>query len=75
LRFISILLVIFGLTASQALDEFFELNVSILEKQGIDAATRTTALKAYIERLLDKYGLKKEVRLLDPNERSKGCKL
>jgi hypothetical protein len=75
LRFISILLVTFGLTASQVLDEFVELNVAILEKQGIDAVARTTALKTYIERLLKKYGLKKEMRLLDPNERSKGCKL
>jgi hypothetical protein len=75
LRFISILLVTFGLTASQAFDEFFELNVAILEKRGIDAAARTTALKTYVERLLDKYGLERERRLLDPNERSKGCKL
>jgi hypothetical protein len=75
LRFISILLVIFGLTAVQALDEFIELNVAILEKQGIDATGRTTALKEYIEKLLDKYGLKREMRLLDPSERSKGCKL
>jgi hypothetical protein len=75
LRFISILLVTFGLTAGQALDEFIELNVAILEKQGIDAPARTTALRTYIEKLLEKYGLKREMRLLNPNERSKGCKL
>jgi hypothetical protein len=63
------------LTAVQALDEFIELNVAILEKQGIDALARTTALRTYIEELLDKYGLKREMRLLDPNERSKSCKL
>jgi len=75
LRFISILLVIFGLTATQALDEFFELNVAILEKKGIGAPARTTALKAYIEILFDKYGIEREMRLSDPNERSKACKL
>jgi len=75
LRFISILLVVFGLTATQVLDDFVELNVAILEKQGIDARARTTALKTYIEGLHDKYGLKREMRLLDLNERSKGCKL
>jgi hypothetical protein len=75
LRFISILLVTFGLTELQALDEFIKLNAAILEKQGIDARARTAALRVYIERLLDKYGLKREMRLLDPNERSKGCKL
>jgi hypothetical protein len=75
LRFISILLVTFGLTATQALEEFIELNVTILDKQGIDAVARTAALKTFIEKLLDKYGLERERRLLDPNERSKGCKL
>jgi hypothetical protein len=63
------------LTAVQVLDEFIELNVAILEKQGIDALARTIALKTYIEKLLDKYGLKAEMRLLDPNERFKHCKL
>jgi hypothetical protein len=63
------------LTAEQVLDEFIELNAAILEKHGIDALARTTALRTYIETLLEKYGLKREMRLLDPNERSKGCKL
>jgi len=75
LRFISILLVTFGLTAAQALEDFAELTAAILEKQGIDALARTTTLKTHVEKLLDKYGLEREMRVLDPNERSKGCKL
>jgi len=63
------------LTAAQALDDFVELNSAILEKHGIDAPARTTALKAFIEKLLDNYGFPRQMQLLDPNERSKGCKL
>jgi hypothetical protein len=63
------------MTAAQALDEFVELNVAILEKQGIDPQARTAALKTFIEKLLNKYGIERERRLLDPKERSKGCKL
>jgi hypothetical protein len=63
------------MTALQALQEFIELNAAILENHGINAQARTSALKAYIEKLLDKYGLQEEWRLLDQNERSQGCKL
>jgi hypothetical protein len=75
MRFIAILLVIFGLTAEESMDEFIELSVNILEKRGIDAEARTVALKIYIENLLEKYELEKERRLLDPNDHSKGCQL
>jgi hypothetical protein len=59
----------------QAMEEFIELSVNILERQGIDAQARTTALKAHIEKLLEKYAIERETRLLDSNEPSKGCKL
>jgi len=74
-RFIAILLVTLGLTAEQALDEFLELSVNILEKQGVDANARTMELRLHIDRLLEKYSIKSGRLLTDPNARSEGCKL
>ena len=74
-RFIAILLVILGLTADQALDVLIEFSVNIVEKQGVDAATRTAELKIYIDRLLEEYRIEKDIRLLDQHDCSKGCKL
>jgi hypothetical protein len=74
-RFIAILLVTLGLTAEQALDEFLEFSVNILEKQGVDAKARTMGLRLHIDKLLEKYGIGSDKRLMDPNDRSKGCKL
>ncbi|KIM27338.1 hypothetical protein M408DRAFT_24562, partial [Serendipita vermifera MAFF 305830] len=73
--FIAILLVVFGLTAEDALEEFTDLSVNILDKQDIDAETRTAALRKYVEDLLVKYEIDPNLRLLDVNDRSKGCKL
>jgi hypothetical protein len=67
--------VVFGLNAEQALDEFTELSVSILEKHEMDAPSRTAALRVYIDKLLDKYEIGKEMRLLDTNLRSKGSRM
>jgi hypothetical protein len=75
IRFIAILLVIFELNAEQVLDEFIELSVNVLEKRGIDAEARTTALKTYIEGLLEKYGIEKERRLVDSSGHNNDCKL
>jgi hypothetical protein len=63
------------LSAEQALDEFIELSESILEKQEMDAPTRTAALRVYIEKLLQKYDIGKETRLQETNIRSKGSKM
>jgi hypothetical protein len=67
--------VVFGLNGEQALDEFVELSVAILEKHEMDAAARTAALRVYIDKLLEKYEIEKEERLLDTNVRSKGSKM
>jgi len=75
LRFISILLATFGLTAEEALEEFIDLSVNVLNKPGADAQGRTNTLKEYIDNLLEKYRINKKARLLDQNDRSGGCKL
>jgi hypothetical protein len=67
--------VIFELNEEQLLDEFIELSVNVLEKQGIDAEARTAALKTYIEGLLEKYGIEKERRLVNSSDHLNGCKL
>jgi hypothetical protein len=41
----------------------------------MDAETRTRKLKVYISDVLEKYGVKSGIRLMDRNDRSKGCKL
>jgi hypothetical protein len=67
--------VVFGLNAEQALIEFIELSVNILEKHEMDAPARTAALRVYIDKLLDKYEIEKNARLLDTNARSNGSKM
>jgi hypothetical protein len=57
------------------LSELIEFSGNVLEKAGIDAPTRTAALKTHIETLLEKYGIKEDVRLLDSSKGPKGCKL
>ena len=74
-RFITILLVTFGLTAEDALDEFIDLSVNVLHKSEMDAQTRTAALKDHVHNLLKKYGIDPSTRLLDPSDHSQGCKL
>jgi len=74
-RFIAILLVIFGLAVEQSLEDFVELSATVLEVQGVDAEARTMALKGYIATLMKKHSIPESMRLMDPNDRSKGCKL
>jgi hypothetical protein len=69
------LLVVFGSSAEQALDEFIKLSVNFLEKQGMEPAARTAALEVYIYELLESHGIASDMRLWDPNVRSKGSKL
>ena len=69
------MLAVLGFTAEQALDEFMELSSTVLELQGLDAQTRTEALKHYISTLLYKNKVREDTRLLDPNDRGAGCKL
>ena len=63
------------MTVEDALDEFIRLSTDILDKPGVEAEARTIALRDYVDNLLDNHGISKETRLLDPNDRSKGCKL
>ncbi|KIM20565.1 hypothetical protein M408DRAFT_333927 [Serendipita vermifera MAFF 305830] len=73
--FIAILLAVLGLTAEEASEEFANLSLNILDKQDIDAETRTNALRGYVNDLLAKYRIDQNSRLIDTNNRSKGCKL
>ena len=74
-RFISILLVVFGLAADDALKEFSDFNDQVLEMRGLNAQARTKKLKEYIEDLLERRGFALETRLMDQNERAGDCKL
>ncbi|KIM24491.1 hypothetical protein M408DRAFT_232186 [Serendipita vermifera MAFF 305830] len=73
--FIAILLVIFGLSAQEALDEFTDLCANVFDKRGVDAETRTVALKQHIDKLLEKHGVDQSTRMLDPVDSSMKCKL
>jgi hypothetical protein len=63
--------VIFRLNVAQALEEFSELTANILERQGVEGPARTAALQVYIDKLLEKHDLTRDIRLMDPNTRSK----
>jgi hypothetical protein len=73
IRFIALLLVVLGLSAEQALEEFSELSTKVLDLQG-EAPARTTALRSHIDGLLFKYGIEKEMLLTDSRSQSNGCK-
>ena len=63
------------MTAEQALEEFIELSVNVLQPERMDPQARTTRLEEYIEDLLRRHRVEREMRLLDANPRSGGCKL
>jgi hypothetical protein len=67
--------VVFRLNAQQALDDFIELSVTVLEKYDMDAPARTAALKVYVDKLLRRYDIGKEARLLDKSVRPNGSKM
>ncbi|KIM30740.1 hypothetical protein M408DRAFT_65913, partial [Serendipita vermifera MAFF 305830] len=73
--FIAILLVLFGLKTEEALDEFIDMTANVLDKQGVDAETRTAALKRHIDGLLEKYRIDGNSHIIDHNDRPMGCKL
>ncbi|KIM23913.1 hypothetical protein M408DRAFT_248878, partial [Serendipita vermifera MAFF 305830] len=73
--FIAILLVILRLTVEEALEEFTNLSVNVLDKHDIDAQARTAALRQYVDNLLVKYKVDQNHRLLDGDDRPNGCKL
>lgn len=73
--FIAILFVVLGLKIEDSIEEFTNLSVNVLDKQGVDADTRTAILSEHVDGLLKKYQIDRTSRLLDLNERSKGCKL
>lgn len=73
--FISILLVIFGLTVEEAMQEFIDLGANVLEKRAIDASERTMILREYIKNLMEKHGISPTTLLLDSIDRSRDCKL
>jgi hypothetical protein len=72
-RFIALLLVVFGLTAEQALEEFSELSTNVLDFPG-EASARTTALRSHIDSLLLKYGIEKEMLLTESTSQLNGSK-
>ncbi|KIM19898.1 hypothetical protein M408DRAFT_49160, partial [Serendipita vermifera MAFF 305830] len=72
--FIAVLLVIFGLTVEEALDEFLDLCTNVLDKRDISAETRTEALKQHIDELLRRHNIDPNTRILDPSDRSMNCK-
>ncbi len=63
------------MTPEVALAEFIDFSTNVLDKQGFDAQSRTTALGEYIDNLLEKHGIDPNADLLSLNERSNGCKL
>ncbi|KIM19900.1 hypothetical protein M408DRAFT_30828 [Serendipita vermifera MAFF 305830] len=72
---IAILLATLKFTAKEALDEFADLCATVLDKQDVDAETRTAALKQYIDGLLERHGIDRNTRIYDPNNHSINCKL
>ncbi len=66
---------VFGLSVEQALEELVGLCTNVLEAKGVDAHTRTDLLKEYIDKILKKHAVERNVKLLDSDHGSNDCKL
>jgi len=63
------------MTANQALEEFIELSVKVLDMPNQDAAARSAALEKHVHALLEKHAIERERRLMEPGARVGDCKL
>jgi hypothetical protein len=75
MRFIAILLVVFGLDVEKTIEEFIDLSAKIFDLQDVDAHDRTEALKTHVDNLITKHGMEQRKTLLDPKIGSRDCKL
>lgn len=69
------MLVILGISAKEASEEFVQLSSTVLEVKGVDAKARTNLLKKNIDELITRHQMDRKAKILDSNNRSKGCKL
>lgn len=72
---ISILLVVLKLTAKEALEEFTNFVVEVFKDVDPDAKKQTEKLRHAIEKILERHGVDKEVRLIPTNGPAQTCKL
>ncbi len=75
IRIIALLLGRLGLTVRQAMEEYrtlFEaIFPAVLEPPSV--ATNTTRFEEALKKILEKYGLSADTRMIDVDERGKGC--
>jgi hypothetical protein len=72
---IAIFLVIFKMTAQEALEEFTKFVVDVYKDADRDPEKQTKRLKEALERILEKHKFAKETRLLPVDEQMPPCKL
>ena len=56
----------FGLTVEEALEEFIDLSVKVLDFKGMEAHARSVLLKEHLIKLLENHDVKKEAPLIQP---------
>ncbi|KIM23149.1 hypothetical protein M408DRAFT_28157 [Serendipita vermifera MAFF 305830] len=65
--FIAILLTVFEMTMEEALDEFGQLSVNVLDNRNLDAEARIAALITHINDLLERRNIEPGRRILNDN--------
>jgi len=63
------------MTADEALKEFIELSVKVLDVPSQDAADRSAALEKHVHILLERHAIGRERRLVEPGARLGDCRL
>jgi hypothetical protein len=72
---IAIFLVVFKMTAQEALEEFTKFVVEVYKDADQDPKKRTTRLEEALDGILKKHKFDKETRLIPADEHMATCKL
>jgi hypothetical protein len=75
IRLIAIFLVVFKMTATEALEEFTKFAVEVYKNADKDAKKQTKRLKAAVEGILERRELAKETKLIPTDQPTPTCKL
>jgi hypothetical protein len=75
LSLIAIFLVVFRMTAKEALDGFSNFAVDVFKEVAPDPRKQTEKLTRTIHGILERYGMVKDAKLLPPSQNTPTCKL
>jgi hypothetical protein len=72
---IAIFLVVFKMTATEALEEFTKFAIEVYKDADQDPGRQTKRLNGVLEGILERHGLAKETKLIPMDQPTPTCKL